>query len=95
MASESSNFVSQLALALLVPGIRRADHVDAPLATNHFALFANPANTGADLHLLTRLFLNTMLSEPAVFRYQPREATLKQQKHLVDLAYESFSSKPV
>ena len=49
---------ADLALALLMPWVCRTNDIDAALAADHLTLFANPANTGADLHRLTRLFLN-------------------------------------
>lgn len=40
----------RLALPLLVPRIRRADHVDASLTADNLAVFANPFDAGTHFH---------------------------------------------
>jgi hypothetical protein len=42
---------NQSTLALLVTGIRGADHVDPPLPANNLATFTNALDAGSNLHI--------------------------------------------
>jgi hypothetical protein len=47
---ETIGDVACLPLPLLVPRIRRTDHVDAPLSADDLATFANPFDAGTHFH---------------------------------------------